>query len=130
VSWNAPILRLEVLVMFQHLTRNPYDEWKLSEGAVQWAADQAAYLKDYRREHAPRLSAQSKARDKRKRYNAGEAIRALVLAQQRARQQRYLKTEKGRKARARAQRQRRILRRARIAELAQGERKKTRKARA
>lgn len=119
MSWFVPLLHLEVVVMFQHLTCNPYDEWKISKGAVRWAEAEASYLRSYRKDHAPRLATQDKERQKRKRYNAGEAMRALVLAQDRARAKRYAQSEAGRAKRNAASRRRRILRRQRIAEIAQ-----------
>lgn len=113
MAWDLDILRLEVVVLFQQLTPNPYDEYEISASAAKWWAEQCEYWREYRVQHHVKTIAQARARAIRARYNAGAARRAHVLATDRARQKRYQATEEAKAKRAAAQRQRRADRKAR-----------------
>jgi hypothetical protein len=111
--WDPLVVHLEVVVMFQHLTPNPYDDYEISASAEKWWTEQREYWRDYRVQHHAKTIAQARARALHARYNAGEAHRAHVLSIERERQKRYQATDEARRKRAAAQRLRRAQKRAR-----------------
>jgi len=105
MAWWEPLLRLEIEVMFQHLTPNPYDTFECT-----WSfesVERRARAKKRRQYQENREWCLQRSKRSEQRRRTDPALREEFLKKKRANSQRWYEANKANEEKMRAIRQRR-----------------------